>query len=232
MKAQTDYSRRQLIIWWSVGGLALLAILSLLFWAGYRSGETPSPVVSPQPAAEPASPEVAQPPPDVETPSLSVSGNDLEPEEQPSTSPQPIPPTPEDMPDADPLPNDGSDQTSLQSPGDDLAPKLPDDWDELSPADKISLNPFSCDLSREEINFEDGGCRQRSTLSSQSKPWNPMALNLVSTTEVENRSLKIACYNQDLSYLLNTPSQPVRPGAIDWPSLVICITNEESSRQQ
>ena len=227
MEAQTDRNRRQLIIWWSAGGLALLVILSLLFWAGYRSGETPPSVVNPQPASELTPPDVAQPPPATETSPPPNTENDSDPEDQPSTEPQPILPIPEDMPDADPPPDDGSDQTSLQSPGDDLLPKLPDDWDELSPNDKISLNPFSCDLSREEMGLDDGLCRRRSTLSSKSKPWNPMGLNLVSTTEVENRSLKIACYNQDLSHLLNTPSQPTRPGEVDWASLVN-MTSEAS----
>ena len=225
MEAQTDRNRRrQLIIWWSTGGLALLVILSLLFWVGYRSGETPPPVVNLRPASEPTSSGVAQPPPVTEISPPPNTENDSDPEDQPSTDPQPILPTPEDMPDADPPPDDVSDQTSLQSPGDDLLPKLPDDWDELSPADKISLNPFSCDLSREEIDLDNGLCRRRSTLSSKSKPWNPMALNLVSTTEVEDRFLKIACYNQDLSHLLNTPSEPTWPGGVDWPSLVNMIS--------
>ena len=217
MEPKTDCNRpRRLILWWSIGSLALLAILALLFWVGYRSDESPSPPVSFQSAGELTPPDVDHPVPVVKTPPLPVVETGSEPAgEQPPTNPQPITSAPEDTPDEDP-PADNSDQTPLPSLGDDPAPKLPNDWAELTSADKISLNPFSCDLSIEEINLDDGRCRQRSTPASNPRPWNPTALNLFSTTEVENRSLKISCYNQDLSYLLNTPSQPVNPGGIDW----------------
>ena len=220
MEPKTDRNRpRRLILYWSTGGLAVLASLSLLFWIGYRSDESSLPIVSPDPASELASPEVDQPPPIVVTSPPSVVETDSEPVgEQPPTNPPPIPPAPEDTPDEDP-PSDNSDQTPLPSLGDDPVPKLPNDWAELTSADKISLNPLGCDLSVEEINLDDGHCRQRSTPASKPQPWNPTALNLFSTTNVENRSLKISCYNQDLSYLLNTPSQPVNPGGIDWTSL-------------
>ncbi len=230
MESKTDRNRHhQLILWWSIGSLALLAILALLFWVGYRSDESPPPSVSFQSAGELTPLPVAQPPPVVETPSPSVAETDLEPAgEQPPTNPQPTTPAPEDTPDEDP-PSDNSDQTPLQSLGGDLVPKLPNDWVELSSADKVSLNPFSCDLSIEEINLDDGRCRQRSTPASKSKPWNPTALNLVLTTEVENRPLKIACYSQDLSHLLNSPSQPVIPGGTDWESLVNTVSEALSN---
>lgn len=186
MKTETEPSqRRRLVVWWSLAGSALLASLALLFWAGFRSGQTPSPTTQ------------------LVTDQVVVN---RPPEGSPVPTNQPLELDPPPGP-ADPLPAPDGESGQSLAPDDVAETKLPDDWDELSPLDKISLNPFDCDLSRQEIDLDSGQCRQPATLSSKSRPWNPMALNRVSTSEVEDQPLKIDCYVQDLSYLLNSPSQ-------------------------
>lgn len=194
MKASTDPNRRRLIFWWVAGGLGFLAVMTLLFWAGLRSGQSPEvQVPQPPPAAGPEETPTPQPP---------AGGQDLPP---PTGDPE------EDLP-----PGGALDLTPLPVVGEEADPRLPDDWDELDPVDKISLNPLGCDLSREAVDLEDGSCRRRSTLSSKSVPWNPMAINSVSTTEIDRHNLQIACYNQDLSGRLNQPDGLApAPGLVD-----------------
>lgn len=201
-----------------------MAVMALLFWAGLQSGQP-----SQAPEARPQAP-AGQPAPGLGDSDPLVLAEGSEGGDTSSPTGSGTPPIPEEtQPEQTPSDED-SEQTSLQTPSEETDPVLPENWDELSPVEKIDLNPFDCDLSREEVDLEDGQCRQLSTLSSKSRPWNPMALNLVAATEVEDRNLKIACYNQDLTHLLNQPSQPGRPGAIDWPDLISGVEANSNAR--
>ena len=200
-----------------------MAVLALLFWAGLQSGQSSeSTKARPQALA-------SQPGSGFEGPDSLVPGENSESESASPPTGSEVPPAPEATQPEQPLDED-LEQNSLQTSPEEADPILPENWDELSPVEKIDQNPFDCDLSREEVDLEDGQCRQLSILFSKSRPWNPMALNLIAATEVEDRNLKIACYNQDLTYLLNQPSQPGRSGAIDWPGLVSEVEANSNAR--
>lgn len=208
MGPESDGKRRRLIVWWSAGGLTFLAVVSLLFWAGYRSGQPP--VVEEPPGLPASLPAAGQ------NPAEDIQAGDQDPTNPSGAEPQTEPANPEETIQIQD-PKDSSNQPALQPPDENLPLNLPQNWDQLTSPEKIALNPSGCDLLVEDIDLEDGSCRRRSTLSSKSTPWNPMALNFISTTEVESRALKIDCYDRDLSQLLNTPS---RPGATNWGNLI------------
>ena len=73
------------------------------------------------------------------------------------TTPQPDPqPTPQPTPDPDPLPDPQPDPQPQ-------AGVFPPNWDELSPTEKTTLNPFDCNHETQWVSAEDGGCINKTT---------------------------------------------------------------------
>ena len=85
-----------------------------------------------------------------------VTGQPEQPPEGPTTEPGPEqPPTP--GPEQPPVPPGTPPQ-----PG-----TLPADWDQLSSAEKIALNPLGCDIATQTIWASDGSCHDKPGISSQ-----------------------------------------------------------------
>ena len=186
------WSWRALTIWWSALVVGLVVILVLL-WAGRSTGpQTPELVPAVSGPVEAELPELVDPPPVVS------------PEPDPSGQQAPVPSASEAQdnqtePVPDPVqPDDPDPAAALPDPAEDpIVPDLPKIWDQLSPVEKIALNPLNCDPAVEEISLVDGSCRRRSSLSSLPRPWNPVALNRVSTTELDQKPVSLACSTGD-----------------------------------
>ncbi len=180
---------RGLVVWWLSIGVVLVLVL-LLLWANRQAndlvGESTSPPQSVSGVVEiaasvdngPATPSPTEPVPAGLPPVVGSAS---------------VPSSPVADPEADPA--------SLTSVDDQAVIQLPDDWEALSPTDKIALNPLGCDLTVEVVDVSDGHCRRRLSLSSSSQPWNPIGLNRVSTVELDQKPVQLACFTQDLGSL-------------------------------
>ena len=192
---------RSLVIWWlSIG--VVLALALILLWANRQTNDsvggstTPArPVGGPVEIVIPAGSGLATSSP-TEPASVGLP---------PAVGPAPASSSPVVGHGVDQglvtAPDPEAGQASLTSVDGQPASQFPDDWEALSPADKIALNPLGCDLTVEEVDVYDGHCRRRLSLSSSSQPWNPIGLNRVSTVELDRKPVQLACFTQDLSSL-------------------------------
>ena len=172
---------RGLVVWWLSIGL-VLALTLILLWANRQSNDLVGGSTTPSSPTEPAPAGLSSVVGSAPAPSSLVVDHGAD--QGPVTAPDPE-----------------VGQASSTSVDNQTAIQLPDDWEALSPADKIALNPLGCDLTVEEVDISDGHCRRRLSLSSSSQPWNPIGLNRVSTVELGRKPVQLACFTQDLSSL-------------------------------
>ena len=132
---------------------------------------------------------------------------DISPQTQNQTSEEPTPPEQPTQPEEPTQPEQPT-QPEGQQPTD-ITSKLPDNWDQLTSAQRVSNNPYDCDLTTQIVRFDDGTCKDKVASSTPvSNSDNQINLRAVQT----GNSLR-AEYNDDTKTVVSLAGIRVKSAA-------------------